>query len=44
MSGVGPALFRQHPLAMRVWLGSMLAALIWVIVSMARLRRDEGCS
>lgn len=43
MGGVGPALFRAHPRAEWVWLLAYVLVMIWVIVLMVRLRRDEGC-
>jgi hypothetical protein len=43
MSGVGPVLLRHHPLMEWVWLGLYIALMVWVIVLMVRLRRDEGC-
>jgi hypothetical protein len=43
MSGVGPVLFRGHPRAEWVWLAVYAALMVWVIVKLVRLRRDEGC-
>jgi hypothetical protein len=43
MSGVGPLLFPHHSVARWVWLGLMATLLIWVIVLMLRLKRDDGC-
>lgn len=44
MSGVGPLLFQHNFWARWVWLGLMATLLVWVIVLMARLRKDEGCA
>jgi hypothetical protein len=43
MSGVGPVLLREHRRAEWVWLAVYILLMIWVIVRMVRLRRDEGC-
>jgi hypothetical protein len=43
MSGIGPALSRHHPRVEWVWLVVYVLLLIWVIVLMVRLGRDEGC-
>ena len=43
LNGVGPLLFPHHSAARWVWLGLMTTLLIWVIVLMLRLKRDEGC-
>ncbi len=43
MSGVGPILLKHHHWAQFVWMGLMATLLVWVIVLMVRLRRDEGC-
>jgi hypothetical protein len=44
MSGLGPLLFPRHSAARWVWMGLMATLLVWVIVLMLRLRRDEGCA
>jgi hypothetical protein len=43
MGAIGPSLFRHHPLAEWVWLAAYVPVMIWVIVLMVRLQRDEGC-
>ena len=43
MAGVGPVLLRNHPRAEWVWLVMYVSLMVWVIVRMVRLRRDEGC-
>jgi hypothetical protein len=43
MSGVGPVLLRGYPRWEWAWLGLYIPLMIWVIVRMVRLRRDEGC-
>ena len=43
MGGVGPSLSQHHPQLEDLWLGLMATLLIWVIVQMMRLRKDEGC-
>ena len=43
MAGVGPVLLRQHPRLEWAWLVVYVSVLVWVIVRMARLKRDEGC-
>jgi hypothetical protein len=43
MSGVGPVLLRGNPRAEWVWLGVYASLLVWLVVRMVRLRRDEGC-
>lgn len=44
MGGVGPSLSQHHPQLEGVWLGLTATLLIWVIVQMMRLRKDEGCA
>ena len=43
MSGMVPALLRGHTWMLWTWMGLEAAMLVWVIVLMVRLRRDEGC-
>lgn len=43
MSGVGPVLLRHHPRAEWVWLAAYVPVMVWLIVLMVRLRREEGC-
>lgn len=43
MSGLGPLLRQHHPRAEWVWLVFLVMMMIWVIVQMVRLQRDEGC-
>ena len=44
MSGLGPLLLPRHSWMRWGWMGLMATLLVWVIVLMARLRRDEGCA
>jgi hypothetical protein len=43
MSGVGPLLFHRNHWAVAIWLGLMVALLVWVVVLMARLMKDGRC-
>jgi len=43
LSGMGPALSRHHPRVEWVWLVLYVPLMIWVIVLMVRLGREEGC-
>jgi hypothetical protein len=43
MSGIGSVLFRGHVWLGWTWMGVEIAFLVWVIVLLLRLRRDEGC-
>jgi hypothetical protein len=43
LSGVGPLFFPRHLVARWMWLGLMATLLIWVIVLMLRMKRDEEC-
>jgi hypothetical protein len=44
MNGLGATLLSRHLWLGRVWLGLMVTLLVYVIVLMLRLRRDEGCA
>jgi len=41
MSGVGPALLRNHPRLLWVWLVTVVVALVWVIAALTKLNREE---
>ena len=43
MSGLGPLLRQHHPRLQWLWLVFLVLMMIWVIVQMVRLQRDEGC-
>jgi uncharacterized membrane protein len=42
MSGLGTLLFHRHAWLGWAWVGLEVALLVWVVVLMMRLRRDEG--
>ncbi len=43
LSGMGPVLRQNHPRLEWAWLVLCVLLMIWVIVKMVRLQRDEGC-
>jgi hypothetical protein len=43
MGGIGPSLRQHHPRVEWVWLVLYVLLMIWVIVLMVRVRRDERC-
>jgi hypothetical protein len=43
MSGLGTLLFHRHAWLGWTWVGIEGALLVWVVVLMVRLRRDERC-
>ncbi len=43
MGGVGPSLLHHHPRAEWVWLAAYIPLMLWLIVRMMRLKREEGC-
>lgn len=42
MSGVGPALLRNHSRLRLVWLGAVVVAMVWVIARLAKLNCEES--
>jgi len=43
MSGTAPLLLQHHSRLRWGWLALMVTLMVWVIVLMVRLRRNEGC-
>lgn len=41
MSGVGPALLRNHSRLLWVWLVAVVVAMVWVIAALTKLNREE---
>ncbi len=43
LSGVVPPLLGHHPVLRWAWVGFMVSLLVYVVVLMVRLRRNEVC-